>query len=153
MSSCSTAHAVLLRKYGLNLNWAQCQRKNHAIPSFPFAWREGTDSRTDPGHHDVEKGRASLTPKSAVNENASASDAQAGSGWWSRRWKSVERTLVRYNLEARGIQRVLPDERHDMRQLGYIQIAILWFSVNLTANNLTLGMLYVSAATTCELSR
>ncbi|KAI6920204.1 purine-cytosine permease FCY21, partial [Hortaea werneckii] len=94
-----------------------------------------------PDHHDVEKGRASLAPKSVANENASAADAQTSSGWWRRRWRSVERTLVRYNLEARGIQRVLPDERHDMRQLGYIQIAILWFSVNLTANNLTLGML------------
>ncbi|KAI7178873.1 purine-cytosine permease FCY21 [Hortaea werneckii] len=101
----------------------------------------GLDSLQNPDHHDVEKGRASLAPKSAVNENSSASDAQTSSGWWRRRWRSVERTLVRYNLEARGIQRVLPDERHDMRQLGYIQIAILWFSVNLTANNLTLGML------------
>ncbi|KAI7241691.1 purine-cytosine permease FCY21 [Hortaea werneckii] len=101
----------------------------------------GLDSLQNPDHHDVEKGRASLAPKSAVNESSSASDAQTSSGWWRRRWRSVERTLVRYNLEARGIQRVLPDERHDMRQLGYIQIAILWFSVNLTANNLTLGML------------
>ncbi|KAI7191633.1 purine-cytosine permease FCY21 [Hortaea werneckii] len=101
----------------------------------------GVDSLQSPEHHDVEKGRASLAPKSAVNENASVSDAQIGSGWWRRQWRSVERTLVRYNLEARGIQRVLPNERHDTRQLGYIQIAILWFSVNLTANNLTLGML------------
>ncbi|KAI7219041.1 purine-cytosine permease FCY21 [Hortaea werneckii] len=101
----------------------------------------GLDSLQNPDHHDVEKGRASLAPKSVANENASAADAQTSSGWWRRRWRSVERTLVRYNLEARGIQRVLPDERHDMRQLGYIQIAILWFSVNLTANNLTLGML------------
>ncbi|GAB1728967.1 hypothetical protein NU195Hw_g4997t1 [Hortaea werneckii] len=101
----------------------------------------GQDSLQSPEHHDIEKGRASLAPKSAVNDSASASDAQPGSGWWRRQWRSVERTLVRYNLEARGIQRVLPDERHDMRQLGYIQIAILWFSVNLTANNLTLGML------------
>ncbi|KAI6837939.1 purine-cytosine permease FCY21 [Hortaea werneckii] len=101
----------------------------------------GLDRLQNPDHHDVEKGRASLAPKSAANENASAADAQTSSSWWRRRWRSVERTLVRYNLEARGIQRVLPDERHDMRQLGYIQIAILWFSVNLTANNLTLGML------------
>jgi len=110
-------------------------------PHLPLCLREHTDSQTGPEHHDVEKGRASLAPKSAVNENASVSDEQTGSGWWRRQWRSVERTLVRYNLEARGIQRVLPNERHDMRQLGYIQIAILWFSVNLTANNLTLGML------------
>ena len=56
-------------------------------------------------------------------------------------WKSFERQLVAYNLEARGIQRVEPDERHDLRSLGYTQIAVLWFSINLAANNITLGML------------
>jgi hypothetical protein len=56
-------------------------------------------------------------------------------------WKSFERQLVAYNLEARGIQRVEPDERQDLRLLGYSQIAIMWFSVNLAANNITLGML------------
>jgi hypothetical protein len=56
-------------------------------------------------------------------------------------WKSFERQLVAYNLEARGIQRVEPDERQDLRLLGYSQVAIMWFSVNLAANNITLGML------------
>jgi hypothetical protein len=58
-----------------------------------------------------------------------------------RAWKGFERQLVAYNLEARGIQRVEPDERHDLRLLGYSQVAIMWFSVNLAANNITLGML------------
>lgn len=58
-----------------------------------------------------------------------------------RGWKSFERQLVAYNLEARGIQRVEPDERQDLRLLGYSQVAIMWFSVNLAANNITLGML------------
>ncbi|KAF2119674.1 purine-cytosine permease FCY21 [Lophiotrema nucula] len=56
-------------------------------------------------------------------------------------WKKVEGRLVAYNLEARGIQRVEADERHDLRSLGYAQIAILWVSFNLAANNITLGML------------
>ncbi|KAF2679944.1 hypothetical protein K458DRAFT_313125 [Lentithecium fluviatile CBS 122367] len=56
-------------------------------------------------------------------------------------WKSFERQLVAYNLEARGIQRVEPDERHDLRSLGYAQVAMMWFSINLAANNITLGML------------
>ncbi|ORY08076.1 permease for cytosine/purines, uracil, thiamine, allantoin-domain-containing protein [Clohesyomyces aquaticus] len=56
-------------------------------------------------------------------------------------WKRFEKQLVSYNLEARGIQRVEADERHDLRALGYTQIAILWFSINLAANNITLGML------------
>lgn len=59
----------------------------------------------------------------------------------SRAWKTFEKQLVAYNLEARGIQRVEPDERQDLRLLGYSQVAIMWFSVNLAANNITLGML------------
>jgi hypothetical protein len=58
-----------------------------------------------------------------------------------RGWHAFERQLVAYNLEARGIQRVEPDERQDLRLLGYSQVAIMWFSVNLAANNITLGML------------
>lgn len=58
-----------------------------------------------------------------------------------RAWKAFERQLVGYNLEARGIQRVERHERQDLRLLGYSQVAIMWFSVNLAANNITLGML------------
>jgi hypothetical protein len=62
-------------------------------------------------------------------------------GRLQRIWNGFERQLVAYNLEARGIQRVEPDERQDLRLLGYSQVAIMWFSVNLAANNITLGML------------
>lgn len=58
-----------------------------------------------------------------------------------RYMKSFEKTLIRYNMEARGIQRVMPEDRHSLTQLGFGQIGILWFSVNLAANNITLGML------------
>ncbi|KAF2644544.1 hypothetical protein P280DRAFT_465861 [Massarina eburnea CBS 473.64] len=57
------------------------------------------------------------------------------------KWKSWERQFAEYNLEARGIQRVEPDERHDLHSLGYGQITIFWLSINLAANNVTLGML------------
>ncbi|KAI4639582.1 hypothetical protein J4E93_008933 [Alternaria ventricosa] len=60
---------------------------------------------------------------------------------WQEMWKAFERQLVAYNLEARGIERVEPEERQDLRLLGYSQVAIMWFSVNLAANNITLGML------------
>jgi len=56
-------------------------------------------------------------------------------------WQSFEKQLIAYNLEARGIQRVSPSERHDLHSLGYIQVSIMWFSINLAANNITLGML------------
>ncbi|KAI4286784.1 MAG: hypothetical protein L6R35_003962 [Caloplaca aegaea] len=57
--------------------------------------------------------------------------------------------LVRWNqrienlsgLEARGITRVLPDQRHAASAFGYIQMALLWFSANISANNLAVGML------------
>jgi hypothetical protein len=62
-------------------------------------------------------------------------------GRMQRGWQGFERQLVVYNLEARGIQRVEPDERQELRLLGYSQVAIMWFSVNLAANNITLGML------------
>lgn len=55
--------------------------------------------------------------------------------------QSFERTLIAYNLEARGIQRVEPNERHDISRQGFFQVFVLWFSINLAANNITLGML------------
>ncbi|KAF2720890.1 purine-cytosine permease FCY21 [Polychaeton citri CBS 116435] len=90
---------------------------------------------------DVEKGAPNLAP----TVNATPPDTDEGqhppTNVLKRAFLSFEQTLIKYNLEARGIQRVLPDERHDLRQLGYNQIAILWFSINLAANNITLGML------------
>lgn len=44
-------------------------------------------------------------------------------------------------LEARGITRVLPDERHATSLAGYVQMGLLWFSANVTANNLAVGFL------------
>lgn len=59
----------------------------------------------------------------------------------ARAWQNFERQMVVLNLEARGIRRVEAEERHDLKTLGYSQIALLWFSINLAANNITLGML------------
>ncbi|KAJ5891334.1 uncharacterized protein N7473_007562 [Penicillium subrubescens] len=56
--------------------------------------------------------------------------------------RAFEQQLVEYNLEARGIERVAPDER--MKRLSwvsYLQTFLLWVSINLAANNITLGML------------
>ena len=60
---------------------------------------------------------------------------------WEGYLQSFERTLIAYNLETRGIKRVEPEERHDLQKLGFFQIFVLWFSLNLAANNITLGML------------
>jgi hypothetical protein len=57
------------------------------------------------------------------------------------RWKSFERTLLKYNLEIRGIQRVEEHEKIHIGWFAYLQVFVLWVSVNLAANNITLGML------------
>jgi hypothetical protein len=88
-----------------------------------FAPNTSNDARLPVSAHDGE------------NEN------EVKGGRWQETWKAFERQLVAYNLEARGIERVEPDERQDLRLLGYSQMAIMWFSVNLAANNITLGML------------
>ncbi|KAH8690292.1 putative vitamin B6 transporter [Talaromyces proteolyticus] len=49
-------------------------------------------------------------------------------------------TSVRF-LEARGIERVPESERHDVNAADYMQMTLLWFSTNITANNIALGML------------
>ena len=56
-----------------------------------------------------------------------------------QRWNNKIESLA--GLEARGIARVLPEERHGSSVMGYAQMAILWFSANVTANNLAVGLL------------
>lgn len=55
--------------------------------------------------------------------------------------RRFERYLVEYNLEARGIQRVEESERIQLSWVAYLQPFLLWVSINLAANNITLGML------------
>lgn len=55
------------------------------------------------------------------------------------RWNAKIESLA--GLEARGITRVLPEERQPASVLGYIQMTLLWFSANITANNLAVGLL------------
>ncbi|KAF2032881.1 hypothetical protein EK21DRAFT_98700 [Setomelanomma holmii] len=76
-----------------------------------------------------------------THEGSASNNDNKPVGKMRRAWQSFERQLVAYNLESRGIQRVEPEERQDLRLLGYSQVAIMWFSVNLAANNITLGML------------
>ena len=56
-----------------------------------------------------------------------------------QRWNNKIESLA--GLEARGITRVLPEECHGLSVMGYAQMAILWFSANVTANNLAVGLL------------
>jgi purine-cytosine permease-like protein len=49
-------------------------------------------------------------------------------------------SAVRF-LETRGIERVPESDRHDVNAADYMQMTLLWFSTNITANNIALGML------------
>ncbi|KAG5926811.1 hypothetical protein E4U53_002989 [Claviceps sorghi] len=44
-------------------------------------------------------------------------------------------------FEARGISRVLPQERQAPSAASHVQLAIMWYSANITLNNLTVAML------------
>ncbi|KAF9885736.1 hypothetical protein FE257_012621 [Aspergillus nanangensis] len=56
--------------------------------------------------------------------------------------RRFEQQLVEYNLEARGIERVPDHERmKKLSWISYLQTLLLWISINLAANNITLGML------------
>lgn len=45
-------------------------------------------------------------------------------------------------MESRGIERVTEEERATRTELiDYIQMSLIWFSSNITANNLTVGLL------------
>lgn len=44
-------------------------------------------------------------------------------------------------LEARGITRVLPEEKYGGGRSGYLQMFTLWFSINMVATNIITGLL------------
>lgn len=88
---------------------------------------------------DVEKAQP-ITPE----ENFALDTNHHGPPYSSRigsRLKSFEHTLLKYNLEIRGIQRVEEHEKVHIGWFAYLQVFVLWVSVNLAANNITLGML------------
>lgn len=95
------------------------------------------------GSPDPEKGLA-IEP-----ETTSTSPSSIGLPSTPELHISLPPAIVKFNekieslagLEARGITRVLPNERHGESLLGDCQMAFLWFSANLTANNLAVGFL------------
>lgn len=86
---------------------------------------------------DLEKSQevaeAYSTDPSSVNEPERA--PLTGFAAWNQKIESLA------GLEARGIERVPEYERQEPSTAAYIQIALIWFSANLTANNLALGLL------------
>ncbi|KAL9024091.1 MAG: hypothetical protein Q9196_006768, partial [Gyalolechia fulgens] len=89
---------------------------------------------------DIEKSAAvDLASRTTSAENVSGLGAPIPIPPKLSRWNRTIESLS--GLEARGITRVLPAERHEASLSRYIQMALLWFSANVTANNLAVGML------------
>ncbi len=55
------------------------------------------------------------------------------------RWNKAIESIR--GLEARGITRVLSHEREAPSSAGYVQMVIMWYSANITLNNLAVGFL------------
>ena len=91
-----------------------------------------SEGRADGRHHGIPDG---LDDRRTDPTATFAADKVEG------RIKSFERQLIRLHIEARGIERVEPHERHALTWRGYVSVFCLWFSVNLAAVNITLGML------------
>lgn len=76
---------------------------------------------------DIEKVGPKLTPHTSAAAQTDSTDVEASVGPGPMRYiKSFERTLTRYNLEARGIERVMPEDRQSLKQLGFDQIGITY---------------------------
>lgn len=73
----------------------------------------------------------SLSPK----PSSQSSSPKNAFGRFNNRLNSLE------FFESRGIERVPLEERHGDTTADYMQMGLLWFSTNITANNMALGML------------
>lgn len=78
------------------------------------------------------------SPQDAIKDASVGAGPSAEAGFFSR----LNAWLTSLKLfESRGVERVPVEERHDIRAADYMQMTLLWFSTNITANNIALGML------------
>lgn len=95
-----------------------------------------TASNPDPELANEKHGIVSTTP--STDENMS-STGQPDTSMSSLK-KLNNRIEGLAGLEARGIDRVLPSERQAPSHAADLQVAVLWFSANLSLNNLATGL-------------
>ena len=79
--------------------------------------------------------------KAATHEAVVDSSPANGMGTTTTPKTWLQRLEYKAGLEARGIQRVGSHERQKPSKRSIIQIAVLWISINLCANNVALGLL------------
>ncbi|KAL8668578.1 MAG: hypothetical protein Q9168_006797 [Polycauliona sp. 1 TL-2023] len=91
---------------------------------------------------DVEKSAGTLNVSSRSNSSENVAPEPAAPipippqlRTWNQRIENLA------GLEARGIKRVLPEEREAPSGLADAQMTMLWVSANITANNLSVGLL------------
>ncbi|KAM5349788.1 hypothetical protein ACJ41O_006293 [Fusarium nematophilum] len=89
-------------------------------------------------NHDVEIVTEKNGRAVSVDEHSSRADGSAPSssslGALNKRIEGLA------GLEARGIDRVPPEERQPPSHAADLQVAVLWFSANLSLNNLATGL-------------
>ncbi|KJX96475.1 nucleoside transporter like protein [Zymoseptoria brevis] len=87
---------------------------------------------------DVEK-NALDSPEMHDPESTTSSTAPEGR---SRNILStIKQSIINDNFEARGVQRVLPAERNPTSTFGFLQVMLMWMSINMTAVVIVLGFL------------
>jgi purine-cytosine permease-like protein len=98
-------------------------------------------------HDDPEK--AAVANQVSAPDSSSGDDMAPGAapayhssspGWLGHleKWNSAIEGLA--GFEARGIARVLPSERDAPSLAADVQVALLWFSANVSVNNLAVGL-------------
>lgn len=100
----------------------------------------GVDEKTT---SDVYAKGNELNPRSdGCHDDKNGSSNRPAPGRVSYYLGKFEQRLVEFNLEARGLERVHETERmKKLTWMSYLQASLLWVSINLAANNITLGML------------
>ncbi|KAH8810752.1 vitamin B6 transporter [Xylogone sp. PMI_703] len=91
------------------------------------------------GHVSAPSGKESSSLEHEADNGATQPLAPLVSGSFLQRLN--DQILSIKFLEKRGIERVPESERHEITAAKYMQVTLLWFSTNITANNIAVGML------------
>ncbi|KAA8575067.1 hypothetical protein EYC84_004285 [Monilinia fructicola] len=108
--------------------------------------RMSQNQQIDPSHpsNDVEKGASSSIPHdplalSPLNHEPTLSPHLSPLLRQNRFFTFTSQIESFLGLEARGIHRVLPAEQTTKTTLSFLQIVVLWFSINTAPQNITLA--------------
>ncbi|KAL8854515.1 MAG: hypothetical protein Q9221_000786 [Calogaya cf. arnoldii] len=90
---------------------------------------------TEKGVIDKDPGNVQVVSDSSSSNDALPIHVPKKLSRWNRTIQSIK------GLEARGISRVEPSEREEPTFSSLLQVAIMWYSANITLNNLAVGFL------------